>query len=281
MRVRIYISVDMEGITGAAVGKHVQPGEKEYDRFRKLMTQEANAAIEGALAGGATDIVVSDGHGPMTNLLIEELHPAARLISGSNKVFGQLEGIDRGFDAAFFVGYHQREGGGDGVMNHTFLGRFVYEVRLNGEPVDEAAVNGGLAGAFGVPVALVTGDDQVCADAQRRFPGVLTAPVKEALDRFVGLSLTPARSQSLIRERARQAVEAVRAGALAPYRVRTPVTFEVDFKRTSPAHLGTLFPGVERRGPRTIAITDGDYVRAFKLLWGMLIVGMAVAEGLL
>jgi len=279
--VRIYISVDMEGITGAAVGKHVQPGEKEYDRFRKLMTQEANAAIEGALAGGATDLVVSDGHGPMTNLLIEELHPAARLISGSNKVFGQLEGIDRGFDAAFFVGYHQREGGGDGVMNHTFLGRFVYEVRLNGEPVDEAAVNGGLAGAFGVPVALVTGDDQVCADAQRRFPGVLTAPVKEALDRFVGLSLTPARSQSLIRERARQAVEAVRAGALAPYRVRTPVTFEVDFKRTSPAHLGTLFPGVERRGPRTIAITDGDYVRAFKLLWGMLIVGMAVAEGLL
>lgn len=278
---RTYISVDMEGITGAAVGKHVQPGEKEYDRFRRLMTLEANAAIEGALAGGATDVVVSDGHGPMTNVMVEELHPAARLISGSNKIFAQLEGIDRGFDAAFFVGYHQREGGGDGIMNHTFLGRFVYEVRINGEPVDEAAVNAGLAGAFGVPVALVTGDDQVCADAQKRFPGVVTAPVKEAFDRFVGLSLTPKKAQDLIRDRARQAIEAVRAGKIRPYKVNTPVTFEVDFKRTSAAHLGTLFPGVERRGPRTIAISDGDYVKAFKLMWGMLIIAIAVSEGLL
>lgn len=278
---RTYISVDMEGITGAAVGKHVQPGEKEYDRFRRLMTHEANAAIEGALAGGATDVVVSDGHGPMTNVMVEELHPAARLISGSNKIFGQLEGIDRGFDAAFFVGYHQREGGGDGIMNHTFLGRFVYDVRLNGEPVDEAAVNAGLAGAFGVPVALVTGDDQVCAEAARRFPGVVTAPVKEAFDRFVGLSLTPKKAHELIRDRARQAIDGVRAGKIKPYKVKTPVTFEVDFKRTSPAHLGTLFPGVERRGPRTIAISDHDYVKAFKLMWGMLIIAIAVSEGLL
>lgn len=278
---RSYISVDMEGITGAAVGKHVQPGEKEYDRFRRLMTQEVNAAIEGALAGGATDVLVSDGHGPMTNVMVEELHPGARLISGSNKILGQLEGIDRGFDAALFVGYHQREGGGDGIMNHTFLGRFVYDVRLNGEPVDEAAVNAGLAGAFGVPVALVTGDDQVCAEAQRRLPGVVTAPVKEAFDRFVGLSLTPKKAHELIRDRARQAIEGVRAGEIKPYKVKTPVTFEVDFKRTSPAHLGTLFPGVERRGPRTIAISDGDYVKAFKLMWGMLIIAIAVSEGLL
>lgn len=192
-----------------------------------------------------------------------------------------MEGIDRGFDAAFFVGYHQREGSGDGIMNHTFLGRFVYDVRLNGEPVDETAVNAGLAGAFGVPVALVTGDDQVCADAQRRFPGVVTAPVKEAFDRFVGLSLTPKKAHELIRDRARQAMEGVRAGKIKPYKVKTPVTFEVDFKRTSPAHLGTLFPGVERRGPRTIAISDGDYVKAFKLMWGMLIIAIAVSEGLL
>ena len=278
---KVYISVDMEGITGAAVGKHVQPGEREYERVRKLMTQDANAAIEGALAGGATDIVVSDGHGPMTNLLIEELHPAARLISGSNKLLGQMEAIDRGYDVAFFVGYHQREGGGDGVMNHTYLGRFVYEIRLNGEPVDEAAVNAGLAGAFGIPVGLVTGDDLVCAEAQRRLRGVVTAPVKEALDRFVGLNLGVRTAHDLIRERAREAMDAVRGGMVQPYRVAVPVTFEVDFKRTSPARFGTLFPGVERRGPRTIAITDTDYVRAFKLLWGMLIVALAVSEGLL
>ncbi len=278
---RIYISVDMEGITGVAVRKHVLPGEKDYERFRRLMTQEANAAVEGALEGGATDVVVSDGHGPMTNLLVEELHPAARLISGSNKLLGQLEGVDRGFDAVFFLGYHQREGGGDGILNHTLIGRIVYEIRVNGEAADEALINAGLVGALGVPVALVSGDDTVCAEAERRFPGVVTAPVKEALDQYVGLSLTPSRAHALIRERAAEAVRRVQAGRVDPYRASLPVTFQVDFKRTSPAHLCTLFPGIERLGPRTIAITDGDYVRGFKLLWGSLIVGMAVSEGLL
>jgi D-amino peptidase len=278
---RIYLSVDMEGITGVAAGKHVQPGEKEYDRFRRLMTQDANAAIEGALAAGATEVVVSDGHGPMTNVLIEELHPAARLISGSNRLLCQMEGIDGGFGAAFLVGYHQREGGGDGILNHTFIGRVVYEVRLNGDPVDEAAVNAGLAGAFGVPVALVTGDASVCADAERRIPGVITARVKEAYDRFAGLSLAPEPARALIRERAAEAVRAVQSGRITPQRPPSPVTFEVDFKRTAPAHMATLFPGVERRGPRTIAVTDADYVRAFKLMWGCLIIGMASAEGIL
>jgi len=278
---RVYISVDMEGITGVAVGKHVQPAEKDYDRFRRLMTRDVNAAIEGALAAGATDVVVSDGHGPMTNVLVEDLHPAARLMSGSNKILAQLEGIDKGFDAAFFVGYHVREGGGDGILNHTFIGRIIYEVRINGEPADEALINAGLAGACGVPVALVTGDSAVCADAQRRLPGVVVAPVKEAVDQYTGLSLTPEKSHALIRQRAQEAVEAVRGGRIHSYRVPSPVTFEVDFKRTAPAHMATLFPGVQRRGPRTIAITDADYLRAFKQFWGSLIIGYAVAEGFL
>jgi D-amino peptidase len=278
---RIYISVDMEGVTGVAVGKHVAPGDSEYGRFRRIMTQDANAAIEGALSAGATEVVVSDGHGPMTNLLIEELHPAARLISGSNKLLAQMEGVDGGFQAAFFVGYHQREGGGDGILNHTLLGRLVYEIRINGEPVDEAAINAGVAGAFGVPAALITGDSAVCAEAERRLRGIITAPVKDALDRYVGLSLGLQRGQALIRERAAEAVRAVQAGRITPYRVGTPVTFEVDFKRTAPARMATLFPGVERRGPRTIAITDGDYIRAFKQCWGCLILGMASADGLL
>jgi D-amino peptidase len=246
------------------VGRHPAPG-----------------AIEGAVAGGATEVVVSDGHGPMTNILIEDLHPAARLLSGSNRLLGQLEGLHGGFDAAFFVGYHQREGGGDGILNHTLVGRIVHEVRVNGEPVDEALINAGLAGALGVPVALVTGDSAVCAEAQRHLPGVVVAPVKEAFDRVTGLSLVSQRAQALIRERAREAVEAVRAGRVAPYRVAAPVTFEVEFKRTACARMATVFPSVERRGPRTVAVTDGDYVRAFRQVWGCLIIGMAAEEGLL
>ncbi len=278
---KIYISVDMEGIAGVAVGKHVQPDQKEYERFRRLMTQEANAAVEGALAGGAGEVVVSDGHGPMTNILVEELHPEARLLSGSNRLLCQLEGIDKTFAGAFFIGYHQREGGGDGVLNHTLLGRIVQEIRINGEPVDEAAINAGLAGAFGVPVALVSGDASVCTEAGRRLPGVLVAPVKEGLDRYTGLSVTPQKAQALIRERAREAAAAVRAGRMTPYQVKAPVTFEVEFKRTAPARMATLFPGVERPGPRTIAVKDQDYVRAFKQVWGCLIIGMAAFEGLL
>jgi D-amino peptidase len=278
---RVYVSVDMEGVTGVAVGKHVDPGHAEYGRFRRIMTQDANAAIEGALSAGATEVVVSDGHGPMTNVLIEELHPAARLISGSNKLLGQMEGVDGGFGAAFFVGYHQREGGGDGILNHTLLGRLVYEIRVNGEAVDEAAINAGIAGAFDVPAALITGDAAVCAEAERRLRGIVTAPVKDAIDRYVGLSLGVQKGQALIRERAADAVRAVQAGRIAPYRVAAPITFEVDFKRTAPARMATLFPGVERRGPRTIAITDHDYIRAFKQCWGCLILGMASAEGIL
>lgn len=278
---RIYMSVDMEGITGVAIGKHVQPAEKDYERFRRLMTKDTNAAIEGALNAGATEVVVSDGHGPMTNILIEELHPMARLMSGSNKILAQLEGIDKGFDAAFFVGYHLREGGGDGILNHTLIGRIIYEVRINGEPADEALINAGLAGACGVPVALVTGDSALCSAAQARLPGVIVAPVKEAVDQYTGLSLTPEKAHALIRQRAQQAIEAVRAGRITPYRAPSPVTFEVDFKRTAPAHMATLFPGVTRRGPRTIAVTDADYLRAFKQFWGCLIVGYAVAEGFL
>jgi D-amino peptidase len=278
---RIYMSVDMEGITGVAVGKHVAPGDSEYGRFRRIMTHDANAAVEGALSAGATDVVVSDGHGPMTNLLVEELHPSARLISGSNKLLAQMEGVDGGFQAAFFVGYHQREGGGDGILNHTLLGRLVYEIRINGEPVDEAAINAGIAGAFGVPAALITGDSSVCAEAERRLRGIITAPVKDAFDRYVGISLGVQRSQALIRERAAEAVRAVQAGRIAPHRVAPPVTFEVDFKRTAPARMATLFPSIERRGPRTIAITDTDYIRAFKQTWGCLILGMASADGIL
>lgn len=278
---RVYISTDMEGITGVAIGKHVQPAEKDYERFRRLMTKDTNAAIEGALSAGATEVVVSDGHGPMTNILIEELHPTARLVSGSNRMLAQLEGIDKGFDAAFFVGYHLREGGGDGILNHTLIGRIVYEVRINGEPADEALINAGLAGAYGVPLALVTGDSAVCSAAQKRFPGIVVAPVKEALDQFTGLSLGPEKAHALIRQRAQQALEAVRAGSIVPYRAPTPVTFEVDFKRTAPAHMATLFPGITRRGPRTISVTDADYLGAFKQFWGSLIVGLATAEGLL
>lgn len=274
----VYISVDMEGIAGAVVNEQMG-GTSDYERFRRIMTQEANAAIEGALAAGAHAVVVNDSHGPMTNILVEDLHPDAELISGVNKPLLQVTGIANDFDALFFVGYHQREGGGDGVMNHTLLGRVIYEVRVNGDPVDEAALNAGVAGQYGVPVALVTGDNEVCADAERRFPGVLTAPIKQAIDRYAARSLSPHKAQALIRERAQQAVEAVREGRVQPYTVKTPVSIEVDFKRTAPAHMAAMIPGVTRTGPRSIAITEDEYVSAYEVFTVAALFGLHANEG--
>jgi D-amino peptidase len=277
-RVKVYISVDMEGMAGAVVGDHMG-GTGDYMRFRKIMTAESNAAVQGAFDGGATQVVVNDSHGPMTNILIEELHEEAELVSGLNKPMLQLEGIEDGFDALFFVGYHQREGGGEGVMNHTILGRVVYEIRVNGEPVDEAALNAAAAGAYGVPVALVTGDDAVCADAEARFPGVVTAPVKHAIDRYATRSMTPKKAQQLISARGAEAMEAVRSGRVQPYTAKVPVAIELDFKVTAAAHMASLIPGVDRRGPRGVTISGDDYITAYRTLIVAILYGFQLSEG--
>lgn len=274
----VYISSDMEGTAGVVVWEQVL-ASGDFERFRRVMTQEINAAVEGALAAGATSVVVNDSHGPMTNIVIEELHAEAELISGVNKTLLQVEGIGDGFDALFFTGYHQREGGGDGVLNHTLLGSTIYEIRVNGDPVDEAALNAGVAGVYGVPVALVSGDENVCSDAERRFQGVVTAPTKRPIDRYAARSLSPQKARALIRERAQAAVEAVRAGKTKPYVFATPVTIEIEFKATSSAHMTSLIPGVSRTGSRTIAISAGDYLTAFRTLVVAALFGSHTSQG--
>lgn len=278
---RIFISCDMEGITGVAVGKHCRPGEPDYNRFRKLMTQDVNAAIEGAAAAGATEFLVVDSHGPMTNILIEELDPRAELLSGSNKHFCQLEGIDTGFDGAFFLGYHAREGGDDGVINHTLMGVAVTELRLNGEVIGETGLNAPLAGHFGVPVILISGDNVVAAEAKGLLGDVETAVTKSAVDRHAARLLSVQRSQAVIRERAEAAVHRLKNGEFKAHTVPTPPTFELEFKTTDSAHMACLFPTVERIGPKKIRITAEDYPTAFKQLWGAMILGAKVQGGVL
>ncbi|HYF94642.1 MAG TPA: M55 family metallopeptidase [Symbiobacteriaceae bacterium] len=276
---RIFISCDMEGITGVAVGKHCNSSEAEYQRFRKLMTRDVNAAIEGAASAGATEFLVVDSHGPMTNILIEELDPRAELMSGSNKHFCQMEGIDTGFDGAFFIGYHAREGGGDGVLNHTVMGAAVTQLRCNGREVGETGLNAGLAGAFGVPVALVSGDNVLAEEARTILGDVETAVVKQAINRHTARLLSVKYAQETIFTKAEAAVRRLEAGSFKPYVVPGPITFEVDFKTTDSAHMACLFPSNRRTGPKTIAITAADYPSAFKQLWGTLILGYKCQGG--
>lgn len=219
---KIYISADMEGISGVAANMQLKK-ESEYQRFRRLMTADVNAAIKGAFAGGATEVVVCDGHGNMSNILIEELDPRAQLISGNNRVMCQMEGIDDSFAGVFFVGYHGREGGSErGVINHTLSGGSVAEIRINGQPVGEAEMNAGVAGFHRVPVLLVTGDDVVVEEVRRFAPGVHTAVVKVGVDRLAARLLPLKEARQMIR---RQAEAAVRGRKwIQPWVVEGPVT---------------------------------------------------------
>jgi len=270
---KVFMSVDMEGITGVSVGGQVGRVDGEYQRFRKLMTADTNAAIEGALAAGATEILVNDSHGSMTNILIEELNPKARLLSGAKKHYGMMQGISDAFDVLFFVGYHDRDGADDGVLNHTYMGGTVYEIRVNGVPASEMLVNAGLAGHFGVPIGLVTGDHVICRSAAQAFPAVETAPVKEAVNRYAADCLTPHVAHELIRAGAAQAVAKAEAGAIQPYTVSLPVTFEIEFKSTGEAYTCELVPQFRRVGNRTISFAADDYLSAYRLLWAALALG--------
>jgi len=176
---KVYISCDMEGISGVVAGKQTEGNGEEYKRAQKLMTDELNAAIEGALAGGATEILVNDSHGHMRNILIEELNPKAQLISGSPKPLLMMQGIDASFDAAFFIGYHAQAGTAYSVLDHTYAG-IVYQVSLNGRPMGETGLNAALAGYFGVPVVLVSGDKLLVEEATALLGTVEGVAVKES-----------------------------------------------------------------------------------------------------
>ena len=185
---RVYISVDMEGIAGVAHEDQTDPiaprHAGEYNRFRRLMTNEANAAILGALEAGAKAVLVNDSHWLMRNLLAEELHPAAELISGGPKRLSMVEGIDAGFDAAMFIGYHAQAGTRHATIDHTYTSR-VHQARVNGQAVGELALNAAMAGLHGVPVALISGDQALAAETRALLGSdVETVVVKHAVGRF-------------------------------------------------------------------------------------------------
>src|SRR5881396_373890 len=262
---RVYISVDMEGIAGVVHESQTDPTTPafaaEYGRFRRLMTAEANAAVEGAVAAGATGVVVNDSHWHMRNLLAEELHQAAELVSGDPKPRSMVQGIDGGgFDAALFIGYHARAGTRNAILDHTYADR-IHEVRLNGRPVGELGINAGFAGVTGVPVALVSGDAALAAEAKDLLgEDIATVVVKQAVGRQAAQSVAPAVACRMIREGVTAALKRRRR----PFVLGSPVTIEVDFALTSHADVAQLCPGATRTGGRTVTFTHADYREVFR-----------------
>jgi D-amino peptidase len=261
---RVYISVDMEGVAGVVHEDQTDPIDPrhagEYNRFRRLMTSEANAAIEGALAAGATRVLVNDSHWLMRNLLAEELHPAAELLSGGPKLRSMVEGVDLGFEAAMFVGYHAMAGAASAVIDHTYTS-IVHEVRLNGRPAGELAINAALAGIHGVPVVLVSGDQALAAEAKELLgDGVEAVVVKHAVGRFAARSVSPAESCRRIREGATAALRRTHD----PLELERPIRIEVEFALTQMADMAELVPGSVRTGGRTVAYVHNDYMEVFR-----------------
>jgi D-amino peptidase len=260
---RVFISADLEGIAGVVHSEHTSRDGREHEAARKLMTGEVNAAVEGALAGGAGQVVVNDSHGTKRNLIPEELHKEALLITGTPKLYSMMEGIQdkEGYHSAMFVGYHAAMGR-HGVLSHTYVGSVVREVRINGRMMGETGINALVAGHFRVPVTLVTGDRQVCDEAAALLPGVVTAAVKDARGRYAACGMHPQVARDLIRERARQAM----AVELQPLQPVMPLKLELSFLNSGQAEAASLLPGVEYIDPVTLGWTAPDADTMFRML---------------
>src|SRR5580704_6347952 len=188
---KVYISVDMEGIAGVVTADQLLPTGFEYERFRRFMTDEAVAAAKAAIAAGATEVLVSDSHGNGESLLIESFPKQVRLVRSWPRHGGMMAGLDSGFAAALFVGYHASTTNPHGVRAHTFSSAHLAKVALNGNAVTEGEFNAAYAGAFGVPVVFASGDDVAMAELKSRLGNLETVETKKALGFHSAETLTP------------------------------------------------------------------------------------------
>ena len=263
-QLKVYISADMEGIAGVVSGEQLGPQGFEYQRFREFMTNEVLAAIEGARAGGATEILVGDSHGNGQNLLIEKFPKDVQIVRSWPRPLVMMEGIDSTFAAVLFVGYHTGTTNSEGVRAHTMSSATLADLRLNGVSVPEAGLNAAIAGHFGVPVALITGDEAVVKEARALLGDVEGAVVKWPYGFHSARTMTPEASCELIREKAKSAV--ARARGRKPWVLTKPVTLELRFKNYRPAELLAYLPIVERVDAHAIRFRGKDMVEVAKFI---------------
>ncbi|RKY15298.1 MAG: aminopeptidase [Planctomycetota bacterium] len=269
---RVFISADMEGVAGVAYFNQVV-GKEGYERACELMTEEVNAVLQGAADAGAEEFIVCDAHWMGANLLLERLDVRAEIVRGDFRRYGMMQGVERDVDAAMFVGYHARAGASPATFPHSFSGRAVLEVRVNKRPFGETALNAAFAGSFGVPVVLVSGDNQVCEEARATIYGVTVVATKRALGDGVTSSLNPRRARDLLRQKTK---EAITAKAARPLRVSEPVTLEVDFVRPVQADAASLLPQVERVSARTVRTETETFRDAYCLLQALVMLALSV-----
>lgn len=254
----------MEGVAGVCAWEQVdaRTPHPDFPAFQRYYTLEVCRAIEGARAGGATDVLVNDSHGPMRNLLLDELPRDVRVIFGNRKPFSMVQDAGIGFGGAFFIGYHGAAGDADAVLCHTYTPSVIYGVHVNGVRCSEATINAGLLGFYGVPVLLVTGDRTTVEGVQSQMPWVRGVVVKDSIGNFAASSLLPVCAQRAIRAAAEDAV--AHAADAKPYRFDTPIELDVQLVTAAQAHLVAMIPGFARTGSRSVRFVHDDFSVVFK-----------------
>lgn len=262
---RVFISADMEGITGIADPRDILENERAYGRGQELMVGDINAAVEGALSAGAHDVVVNDSHWTMTNIPHGELHEKARLIRGSSKRRLMMQGFEPDHDVAFFVGYHAKAGTAGAVLNHTMFPQMLHKILINGTEVGEMGINAGLAKHHNVPVGLVTGDDKTSAEATDEFGEgeVETVTVKEGIDRFTANNKPLPEAREEIEAAAKTAADRAAANDFSQPRFDEPVSIEIEWAATNHAYRAAELQGVKRVDGRTTGVEAATYPEAY------------------
>jgi D-amino peptidase len=274
--VKIFISFDMEGVAGIVDWSQCRAPGQPYEEGRRLLLGEVNAAIDGAIDAGATEIVCNDSHGTMFNLDPAALHGQAVYVAGRHKPMYMMQGLDGGFDAVFLVGYHGSISGSGSVLSHTYNPQVISHVELNGTRVGESGINALVALAYGVPVALVTGDQHTIAEVAPFCPEAETVMTKESLTRFGAVNLHPETARSQIRDKARLAAE--NAGKLKPPAIGLPATLDVHMQTADMAQIASWVRDVTLTGLRTIRIAGDDPLAMFQAFVAVTYI-TRVAEG--
>jgi D-amino peptidase len=259
-KLKVFISVDMEGISGLINWDETSQGGPDYPLFRKLMTEEANAAISGALDAGATEIVVRDAHDSARNILPDLLRPEARLIREWNGPLSMMEGIDKTFDAVVFIGYHARAGTPDAVLKHT-MSLSLFDVILNGVRMPEGGWNAAIAGYFDVPVVFLSGDSAICRQIKEIIGPIETVAVKDGIGKAASM-IHPAKSREMIEKGVAAALRNLKA--YKPYKPASPYKLEIVFTDENQALRASWIPGAVRTSERSVAFTSADFMDIIK-----------------
>jgi D-amino peptidase len=262
---KILIAADMEGISGVVNWDQVTPGHREYERFRRLMTLDVNAAIQGAVSAGANEVLVTDGHSSGYNILIEELDPRARLNSGNLSPMSMVQGVQEGVDGVFFIGYHACAGSGHAILDHTWSSSTIANVWLNDQLVGETGLNAAVCGHFNAPVLMISGDQTVCGEAKDLLESLEFAVVKQATTRMSAECLAPAQAREKICEAAARAITRLLSGeGPAPLRIETPVKIRVEFFTSDMADRAERMPDTRRLAAKEIEISAVDMPPAYQ-----------------